>query len=85
MPYYLFLARSITHAQRMSNLLEQGGVSARIFRPPLRVSERGCSYALYIFSHQLRTAKMLLREAKLYPTRVLVDKKGEYSEVSLFP
>ena len=39
MPYYLLLSRSITHAQRMSGVLERAGITARFFRPPMGLTE----------------------------------------------
>ena len=45
MSYYLLLSRSITHAQRMSRVLERAGITARFFRPPMGLTDRGCSYA----------------------------------------
>ena len=48
MPYYLLLSRSITHAQRMSRVLERAGITARFFRPPMGLTDRGCSYAVRI-------------------------------------
>ena len=32
MDYYLFAARSVTHAQRMARLLSDAGISAKIHR-----------------------------------------------------
>lgn len=36
MDYYLFAARSVTHAQRMARLLSDAGISAKIHRAALR-------------------------------------------------
>ena len=41
MDYYLFVARSITHAQRMAGALSEAGVPSRIRRAGAGISERG--------------------------------------------
>ena len=48
MPYYLLLSRSITHAQRMSGVLERAGITARFFRPPMGLTDRSCGYAVRV-------------------------------------
>ena len=70
MPYYLLLSRSITHAQRMSRALERAGVTARFFRPPMGLTDRGCSYAVRIADGYLPTALERLRAEGLLPMRI---------------
>ena len=41
MDYYLFAARSVTHAQRMAQLLSDAGISAKIRRAGAAITERG--------------------------------------------
>ena len=48
MPHYLLLCRSITYAQRMSGALERAGISARVLRPPVGLTDRGCGYAVRV-------------------------------------
>lgn len=48
MDYYLFAARSVTHAQRMARLLSDAGISAKIRRAGAAITERGCGYTLEI-------------------------------------
>lgn len=48
MDYYLFAARSVTHAQRMTRLLSDAGISAKIRRAGAAITERGCGYTLEI-------------------------------------
>ncbi len=82
MPYYLLLSRSITHAQRMSRVLESGGITARFFRPPMGLTDRGCSYAVRIGANQLPTAIERLRAAGLPPLRVFYTSgDGAFTEV----
>ena len=84
MPYYLLLSRSITHAQRMSRALERAGVTARFFRPPMGLTDRGCSYAVRIADGYLPTALERLRAEGLLPMRVFyADSGGSFSEVNM--
>ena len=84
MPYYLLLCRSITHAQRMSRTLERAGITARFFRPPMGLTDRGCSYAVRIGGAYLSTAMGYLRAANLLPTRIFLENSGgTFSEVMM--
>ena len=42
----LFIARSVTHAQRMVRALEQCGIRSVLFRAPAGLTGGGCSYAV---------------------------------------
>ena len=82
MPYYLLLSRSITHAQRMSRTLERAGITARFFRPPLGLTDRGCSYAVRIGDGTLQAALDYLQAAGLMPMRIFyTNGDGAFSEV----
>ena len=84
MPYYLLLSRSITHAQRMSRALERAGVTARFFRPPMGLTDRGCSYAVRIADGYLPTALERLRAEALLPMRIFyAGSHGSCSEVTM--
>lgn len=49
MDYYLFAARSVTHAQRHgAGFLSDAGISAKIRRAGAAITERGCGYTLEI-------------------------------------
>lgn len=81
---YLLLCRSITHAQRMSNALEYAGVRARISRPPVGLSDKGCSYAVRIAAAYYDEAMRVLGAARLLPERVFfVSDDGAYREILL--
>ena len=82
MQHYLLLCRSITHAQRMSNALEYAGVRARISRPPVGLSDKGCSYAVRIGAAFYDEAMRQLAAARLLPERVFfVSDDGAYREI----
>ena len=44
----LFIARSVTHAQRMVRALEQCGIRSFLFRTPAGLTGGGCSYAVKV-------------------------------------
>ena len=84
MPYYLLLSRSITHAQRMSRTLERAGITARFFRPPMGLTDRGCSYAVRVGEGSLSAALRRLREDGLMPMRVFyTGSDGSFSEITI--
>ena len=83
MPYYLLLSRSITHAQRMSRSLERAGITARFFRPPMGLTDRGCSYAVRVSGDSLTAAMARLRTEGLLPMRVFrAESDGTFSEMT---
>ena len=82
MPHYLLLSRSITYAQRMCRVLERAGITARYLRPPARLTDRGCGYAVRVSSKDLEAARRLLREEGLEPKRIFyTDGRGAYREI----
>lgn len=82
MPYYLLLSRSITHAQRMSSTLERAGITARFFRSPMGLTDRGCSYAVRIGANVLSAAVERLRADGLQPMSIFYTSgDGIFSEV----
>ena len=84
MSYYLLLSRSITHAQRMSRVLERAGITARFFRPPMGLTDRGCSYAVRIGEGSLPAAMERLRSKGLAPMRVFyAESDGSFSETAI--
>lgn len=81
MEYYLFVARSVTHAQQMARVLEQGGVSVRIRRVGAQMSAHGCGYTLQIAQRQYDQAIRLLKKAGKLPLKVLRSSGGKLREV----
>lgn len=83
LPYYLLLCRSITHAQRMSRTLERSGIKAPFFRPPIGLSNRGCSYAVRVGANALPAALERLRPDGLMPMSIFyTGGDGTFSEVN---
>ena len=82
MSYYLLLSRSITHAQRMSSVLGKAGINHRLLRPPLGLTDKGCSYAVRVVEPEFWRAVKTLKEAELLPVRVFFTTgDGVYREI----
>lgn len=71
MEHYLFVARSVTHAQQMLRALERGGIRARVMRASAEVTGRGCGYTLEVTGKQYPAALRRLSDAQLKPVRVI--------------
>ena len=63
MDYYLFVARSVTHAQQMAGVLSGAGVSAKIRRAGSGVTGRGCGYTLEVAERNYAAAIRRLQDA----------------------
>ncbi len=61
MNHYLIVCRSVTQAQRAGYLLSAAGITNRIFRSPVGLTERGCSYSVRIGEPYLARAMEILR------------------------
>lgn len=83
MEHYLFLARSVTHAQRMAKAMSAAGVSSRIRRAGADISERGCGYTLQVPTRSLARARDACRAAGVLPVRILRVSDGAAQEVAL--
>ena len=82
MPYYLLLSRSITHAQRMSYDLSNAGITNRIIRPPVGLTDKGCAYAVRLSVQNIGVALDRLRETKLMPVQIFyAADDGVYREI----
>lgn len=79
----LFLARSVTYAQRMQKVLARAGIRSRIFRAPAHLTESGCAYAVRIAAFEASTALYILRREALEPVQMYEFENGNYREVQL--
>ena len=77
MEYVIFIARSVTQAQRMMRTLEAYGIWAKIFRAPVGLTEFGCSYR----RDKLGRAMDCLRQSGLAPLSVHEKTESGYREV----
>ena len=69
MDYYLFAARSVTHAQRMARLLSDEGVPVKIRRAGNAITGHGCGYTLEV--------------SGVLPVKALLSSNGTMREVAL--
>ena len=83
MDYYLFAARSVTHAQQMAGVLSGVGISARIRRAGAEVTGRGCGYTLEISRRSYARALDACRACGVQPVRILFVSGGTKQEVTL--
>ena len=63
----LFIARSVTRAQRMVRALEQCGIRSVLFRAPAGLTGGGCSYAVKVRGQRRQEAQTCLQTAGLTP------------------
>lgn len=83
MEHYLFVARSVTQAQRMVRVLSDAGISSEIRRAGADISARGCGYTIAISARSAQRAVDVCRAAGLRPTRILRVSGGTKQEVAL--
>ena len=84
MEEYLLTARSVTHAQRMMQVLAQNGYHAAMGRSPVGLSGSGCGYVLRLRGREKAAAAWrLLRELGFAPAQAFQRRDEGYSEVEL--
>ena len=83
MEHYLFVARSVTHAQHMAKTLSDAGVFSKIRRAGTELTERGCGYTLELAPRSAARAAEICRAAGAAPVKVLRVSGGVRQEVSL--
>lgn len=81
MDYDLIIARSVTHAQRMLQILQRNGLNGTMLRSPVELTDRGCSYAVRIQTELRETARETLRGAGLTPLRWFTRENAGFREV----
>ena len=83
MNHYLFLARSITHAQEMARVLEQAGIRVKTRRAGAGMTERGCGYSLEISENNFSQAKDALKESGKLPVKIFFVSNNRRQEVAV--
>lgn len=83
MKQYLIICRSITHAQRISRLLQRKGVWHQIVRVPMGLIKSGCGYAVKVREQQLSLSLEHLRREHVPYVSVFVDEGNRFREVSV--
>ena len=82
MDYYLFTARSVTHAQGMAQALERSGIYVKIRRVGKELTKSGCGYTLQVPERRYVQAVDTLRVAGVRPIRIFFVSGGVMSEVT---
>ena len=76
--------RSVTHAQRGEQLLNQQGIRCALQRTPRWMEEKGCGYSLRVEMSDIVGAVELLRGAGVPLRRVYSQRAdGELEEIAL--
>lgn len=83
MDYYLFVARSVTQAQHMAQVLAGCGIRAAVLRTPVGLSERGCSHAVKIRAEKMNAARSCLDRAQIKPLHIYHQDASGYKGVSI--
>ena len=81
--YDILIVRSVTYAQRTRKALDRAGISCRVFRAPMELSNTGCAYAVRLPTGNLREALEVLRRENLNPARAFLYRNHEYLEAAL--
>lgn len=71
MDHYLFLARSVTHAQQMAKMLEQAGIFASIKRANAALTGKGCGYTVEVSERNFARAEAILQTSPVKPLKVI--------------
>lgn len=79
----LIMCRGLTAAQRVASVLGHFGIGAYQMRAPENLSIHGCTYAVQVSSHQLRSALNRMREYSLPITKVYCQSGEGYSEAAI--
>ena len=82
MDYYLFTARSVTHAQRMAQALERSGIYVKIRRVGKELTKSGCGYTLQVPERRYAQALETLRAANVRPIKIFSVLGGVMYEVA---
>ena len=83
MEYDLILARSVTYAQRMQQVLSRMGIRSQIFRAPRDLTDLGCAYVVRMEPRNLSAAIPALKREGLGPLRIYLQRGGEFREMGL--
>ncbi|MBO4915404.1 MAG: DUF3343 domain-containing protein [Oscillospiraceae bacterium] len=83
MDHFIFTARSVTHAQRMAQVLERSGIYVSIHRAGAAITGNGCGYTLQVPSRQFKRASELLRSSGQHPVKAFHVINGQRQEVAL--
>ena len=78
----LIIFKSITYAQRASQILAAKGIASTMIKPPVSLG-KSCSYALKLRQEELAGAAALLRRSNIPLNGTFVLEEGYYREVQV--
>lgn len=78
----LIVFHSLTHAQTANAVLQRGGLSAALVKPPVSLGRGSCAHGLVISDRSLPAALGLLQKTSRKPLGVYTQQKGTWQEVS---
>ena len=84
MLYHLLLYRSLTRAQRASEILNRGDIPNTIVRVPREVSKEGCANGIRLDQGALYRSLTLLRTSGVEPRKVFVSAGDNHYEEVIF-
>lgn len=73
----IFTSKSLTFAQRMERALLKNGISAKIVRPDIELTNRSCAYGVNVSASFLPEAMEVLNFNRIHPVRVLLSEDGK--------
>lgn len=78
----LIVFHSLTHAQTAGAVLQRGGLSAALVKPPVSLGRGSCAYGLMISDRSREAALALLAKTSRKPLGVYRNAGGGWQEVS---
>ena len=78
----LVVFHSLTHAQAANAILQRGGLSAALVKPPTSLGRGSCAHGLVISDQYLQAAMTLLQKTNRKPLGIYVQQNGTWQEVS---
>ena len=78
----LIVFHSLTHAQAANAVLQRGGLSAALVKPPVSLGRGSCAHGLMISDQSLQAALGLLQKISRKPLGVYAHRDGAWREVA---
>lgn len=73
MKFYYITFRSVTHAQRGEQMLQDSGIRCTLLRTPKWMEVQGCGYSLRLWTNDVDQGVTLLRRAGIPYRRVYIQ------------
>ena len=84
MKFYYITFRSVTFAQRGERVLSDAGFRCTLLRTPKWMEEKGCGYALRVWTMEIQNAVRLLQRSNVALRRLYIQNgDGQLEEMPL--